>query len=197
VDYHFGHAAAYGVPGAALTIGGLQVHSPAWIGYILMGCGVVLMAICIAIIGLCVYADAVSTYRHQREAAGVTTESVLLEQRARLCDRVRGLTDEQVKIVIENGILGVSFRLFDDEPLVHPTSVPYWFLYEFIGKSDEMFLCQIRNYSEGTNQRKWAQELTRLFVSRGEATLAHGNEQARWKSPELFKQYEMLAKHDG
>jgi len=197
-DPHPGHAIAAGIPGAVLVV--LSGQWPGAVrgtplGYVLLTCGVVLLVVALSIMLVWLASEFVIIWRDFRRGDSITPELLLIEERGRLINGVRDLDEAGKRIVIENGtIMGQSFALMDDEPYIKGTNVPYWFFYDWLSKCDDVFLASTGSWAEGTNERTWAQELTRLFVVRGQATEARdgrqwtgGNRPARWLNSVVYR----------
>jgi len=178
---------ATGIPGTVLTVAGLQIHNPAWLGYILLSAGIFLFVVAAANLIVSVWYERAAIIQRLNEANAITPELLLLRERARLIDGARNLDDQAKRIVLDNTtLLGVSYALFDEEPLVSGTNAPYWFFVEWLEQSDEVFLAPIGSWSEGSDRQEWAKQLTRLFVVKGQASGSAGNRSARWASPEIY-----------
>jgi hypothetical protein len=192
-EIHYGHAAAAGIPGAALTTLS-QFTERAWASYLLLSVGIVLLVIAMAILSVCLASEFVDIHRLHRQAVAITPEQLTLNARANLCDRIQGMTPDMVKIALDNiQLFRVSYRLMDNTPLVYPTDAPYAFYYQFLELSNERELCPVGNWSENSKERRWARQLTDLHITRGEATEAReagqwtgGPVAARWVMPEIY-----------
>jgi hypothetical protein len=192
-DIHYGHAVGAGIPGAILTTLS-QFTDTAWASYLLLSVGVFLLIVAGAILIVCLLYERASILRLTRQAQAITTEQLTLDARARLCDRLQGLSQDQVRIALDNiQLFRVSYRLLDDTPLVYPTDAPYAFYYQFLELSNERELCPVGNWSENSKERRWARQLTDLHIARGEATEAReagqytgGSHSARWVMPEIY-----------
>jgi hypothetical protein len=189
-------AAAAGIPGAGFLVGGWAVDNVYFQTFLLISGGI-LLAIAGALLLAWLAFQAAEARHDWVRANSWNVECTLLHERRELTLDLRGVDELTKQIIIQNGVLGVSYRLFDDIPRVALQNDPtYEFLYEFIEASNDVFLCPIGAYSEGSEERAWAQALTAYFVRIGEAEPARGNMSARWKSAEIFRQYELLAKHE-
>lgn len=192
-DIHYGHSLAAGLPGASLTVAS-QFINIEWLSYTLLACGIILLVLGQAILLVCISYERVTLLRLRNEANAITTEQRTLDARARLCDRIRDMTPDQVQIAMDNiHLFKVTYKLYDNTPLVYGTQAPYSFFYTWLERSDEHFLCPVGTWSEGSKERGWARQITNLFIARGEASEARdasqwqgGNAPARWVTPEAF-----------
>ena len=180
---------ATGIPGTVLTVAGLQIHNPAWLGHILLSAGIFLFIVSLANLIVALWYEGAAIVQRMNEANAITPELMLLRERAKLIEGARNLDEQAKRIVLDNiSMLGVAYALFDDEPLVAGTSVPYWFLYEWLDRCDDVFLAPVGEWSEGTPRQDFARQLVRFFIARGQARAAAGNQPARWSAPEIYRQ---------
>ena len=187
----YSHSIVTGVPGIVLIALGLQIKNPPWqvVGYVLLAVGVLLFVYSIAILLVCLAHETASILARLKEAEAITPELLLLRARSAILDNARGLDEQAKRIVLDNiSLLGVAYTLYDDEPLVAGTSVPYWFLYEWLDRCDEVFLAPVGEWSEGRDRQDFARQLVRFFIARGQARAAAGNQPARWSAPEIYRQ---------
>jgi hypothetical protein len=96
-----------------------------------------------------------------------------------LAEQARYLNDNQLKFVYAAAHIGVDLTL-EGESYLRGTNAPLWFVSEFLSKSFSRTTYPVRNYSEGTDERGWSQEITRALIEAGYALPAHGNEAALW-----------------
>ena len=98
-----------------------------------------------------------------------------------LAHEARYLTVEQMKFVTDTrGRLGTD-RSLSGETYLHGTDdVPLWWVAEFLSHCGNYRLYAIRNYYEGTDERRWAVQTTAVLVNGGYADGALGNHSATW-----------------
>jgi len=152
-----------GIPGIMILVGAGYVDQPA--SGIMVGVGGILLLV--AVVVLCLWA-----------------RDVWVDQQARLMDardretarmrEIRGLGKEQLDFLYRSGTVGIAHGL-DGEKYLYGTSVPLWFAADFLSKCHNRALYPIRNYSEGTDGRRWAGEITSALVGAGLAYEAAGN----------------------
>ena len=126
-------------------------------------------------------------YRERREADAITPQSEVCDAMGKLADKVRGLNDEQLRLVGAESILGID-NAFDGEQYVRGTSIPMWFAHEFLTlSSDTHLVARSRFGSMDAAKYKLADELTNAFIRYGYAQDARdgkqwtgGNQPATW-----------------
>lgn len=211
MDIDYRHVAGYGIPGAILTTLSQFVEQE-WLLYILLAVGILLLSLAGGILIQCLRYESVSILRRRYEAETTTAEERILRARAYLLDKASGMDEQAKAIALDNiHMFRVSYKLYDDTPLVWPTEAPYDFFVKTwleLCDRDGRFIAPIGTWSENSKERKWARQLTDLFIARGEVTESKrddnqylgGNMPPRWKSPEIYskikKFYEDFYQYD-
>lgn len=153
-----------------------QAHGPDWWLALLEMIGLVLGVGAALSLGEWIVDRSVRAVYHLRQAMAITERVALLEQISRM-DREQIEYAKTYVPVLElvAGDLGPVqwLRVLDG-------AVPMSFVEEFVGLSQDGYLCPVRRYSEGSSERGWAEKFTRWAVQMGWADEAGGNRPAKW-----------------
>ena len=161
----------------SLSLAWKQERFPEWLRVFLMLAGLILLVMAtFAVIDL--LADRYATYQSRMYAAQARTEAVLkLEAFARLTSEQATFfmaSAANILMVMDNGLATeFVFRWMNQE-------IPFTFVEAFIDAGGSDYLCPVRNYPEGTNEREWARVLTGFFTQKGLAEEAKGPHPAKW-----------------
>jgi hypothetical protein len=121
-----------------------------------------------------------------RRASIMTEQIALLEALERLSsEHLRALKEYSLVIKVRGGFPEPAYLLQTANG-----EVPYGFIVrEFLPNCTETHLAPVRNWSEGSEKRAWAEDLTRLFILMGFARPAGGHYPARWINREAAMQF--------
>lgn len=110
-------------------------------------------------------------------------EAMAITEHVRILQAVANLNDYQARL-LESGSPVVKVLAGYPDPIfvlqVGGGEIPFEFIREFLRLSDDVYLCPVRTWAEGTKQREWAQLLTNHLVIMGFAVEARGNQPAHW-----------------
>jgi hypothetical protein len=117
--------------------------------------------------------------QYQRRVADVEAHTA----EVRKLEIIASMTAEQIQFILANSLV-FSVLVGSDETLYTlrwmGEEIPFTFIEDFMESGDGNFLYPVGRYSDGTNERRWAQALTNLVVSKGWAEEARGRYPARW-----------------
>jgi hypothetical protein len=159
-----------------------QDHYPDWLRSLLVFAGLVFMLWAIfTTIDVIVYR---TTMRFRdRRMAEAKTERVLLLEAIRHMDQNQIHALSQYVPIFE--LIGGS----ETGPLMYlrtfNENVPVSFISEFLSLGDELYMCPVGHWSEGTRERAWAESFTRYAISMGWAGRAAGPYPAKWIKQDL------------
>jgi hypothetical protein len=163
-----GSMLATGIPGG-LALAGVP-YVTGWLQDCLLVIGVVLC--CFAVVILFFWA------RDQ----WISQTRFLLDGRDRLLkhmQQAQQLTSEQLNFVERSTHIGIDVTL-QGESYLRGTDAPLWFVDKFLGLSSLYSLARVRQWSEGSKQHEWADQITARLVEAGFALDATGNQPASW-----------------
>lgn len=161
-------AISTGIPGALSLVAAEYLSG--WLRDCLLACGILLA--CFSVVILFFWMRDTWISQNKRAAEGK-------DRLFQLAEQARYLNDNQLKFVYAAAHIGVDLTL-EGESYLRGTNAPLYFVAEFLSKSFNRTTYPIRNYSEGTDERGWAQEVTRALIEAGYALPARGNEAALW-----------------
>lgn len=119
---------------------------------------------------------AVVRYERYREATAITERTILLEKVSMLtADQTAMIEAGRPVIEILGGSPGPVYSL-----RTGTLDIPMSFVKEFMTQSNDLTLCPIRTWGEGTERRDYAATLTDYLVGFGFAKPASGNKPATW-----------------
>lgn len=111
-----------------------------------------------------------------RRALTVTERVVLLERISRMdAEQLEFARQYAPRVEMASGDAGPALFL-----RVIGDTIPMNFVEAFLDESDEQFLKPVRDFSEGSIERRWAEAFTAWCVWMGYAAEAGGNRPARW-----------------
>lgn len=104
-------------------------------------------------------------------------------ERVALLDRIARMDTEQVEFA-KRYVPRIEMATGDAGPAlflrVVNDTIPLEFVKQFLNEGEDEWLCPVRRYSEGSLERKWAEEFTAWAIWMGYAAEAGGNRPARW-----------------
>ena len=92
----------------------------------------------------------------------------------------------QTELALHFHLLGVDYRALIGEPepaflfTYQKENIPFEFISDFFALSTDAHLPAVRQWGEGTHERKWATALTAYLVRYGYAQIGRGNQPAAW-----------------
>ena len=114
--------------------------------------------------------------RDTNEARSMTEKVKMAEAISRMApDQIRALTLFVPSILVTAGEAGPLFDLDLEDG-----KVPMRFVKEFFAQGNRQYMAPVRIYSDGTDERKWAQQITAYMVLLGVAKPAEGKYSAKW-----------------
>lgn len=116
----------------------------------------------------------------ERRLALARTERVVL------IEAIRHLTDQQIGILSQYTPIFELIGGGDHGPLMYlrtmDGNVPVRFIERFLELGGEEYLCPVRQWSEGSREREWAEAFTRFSIAMGWASRGAGPYPAKWIS---------------
>lgn len=158
-----------------------QDRWPDWVRSLLVVAGVVFLVWAIfTTIDVMVYRA--NNRIRERMYARSRTERVLMLEAIRQLDRHQLEVLSQYVPIIE--LVGGS----DTGPLKYlrtfDGTVPVSFVEDFLKLGNEVYLCPVGRWGEGSREREWAESFTRYAVAQGWASRAAGPYPAKWLKQE-------------
>jgi hypothetical protein len=160
-----------GTFGAPATVGSLYIRIE-WISYSLLVIGVVQLVTAFVVLMVWMRDQLI----RQAQAKIDSQDRTLL-----LAREARQMNDRQIEFVARARSFGRDLGL-DGGTYLHGTDAPLWFVQEFLSYSHNRLLCPVRKWSEGTDERNWAQQITAVLIEFGFATVSSGPYASRWES---------------
>ena len=158
-----------GIPGSLALVAANYARVD-WVRDCLLCIGIVLACYAVAILLMWLR----ETWISQQERVSNMRDRIYA-----LAHEARYLTPEQIKFIVDTRHIGTD-RDLAGEVFLHGTDVPLWFVEDFLGRCYTYRLYAVRNYSEGTDEREWARQITAVLVGGGYAMEAAGNQSAAW-----------------
>lgn len=110
--------------------------------------------------------------------------ALAITERVALLDKIRQMRPDQIQ-AMDKYVSTIEIIAGDAGPiytlrLPSGPAAPLEFIQELIEAGDDQFLGAIRNYSEGSAEREWAERFTGFAIFNGWAAPAAGPYPARW-----------------
>jgi hypothetical protein len=156
----------------------------AWMQALLLAVGLWLLVwLLFAVIEYLQWLAQVAAWR-QKKIDLMTPRMAEIEKQKEIIREIRGMTPQQIDLIKNYGPVATALA-GDLGPLADMQTaggrVPYVFIDLFMAQSSGRFLAPVGSWSEGTEERDYAQWLTGWLCDRGHADRAGGPYPARWR----------------
>lgn len=161
---------------AACLLAAMLVGEPVWLPVVALVAGLALAVA--AGVGMVewIVSRWVELLRAYRQATSISERVALLKEITRMDAEQMEFAKRYVpRLEMAAGDAGPAMFL----RVVNDT-IPLEFVRMFIEEGEEDWLCPVRQYSEGSLERKWAEGFTSWCIWMGYAAEAGGNRPARW-----------------
>jgi hypothetical protein len=174
MDIRLSSALPPGIVGGILLVAAYYVPQQ-WLSGVALGVGAVTLSVSAATVWAWVATVRADLYRDRLDA----------EDRALLmAHAARGMTAQQIDYAVGARHIAIDVELaagMGVERYLRGTDIPLWFARYFLRRSYNYTACPVRTWTDGTQERRWAQQLTAMLINGGYLLpYGGGNQAARW-----------------
>ena len=160
----------------ALSLAWKESGWPDWVRIVLVGIGGLMLFVAAVTLINWIVANFNERLLEYHTAMAHTERTAMLDTISHMSAEQVAILNQYVPVVeILAGLPGPIYRL------VTPTgTVPQTFIDEFLIRSTDEYLAPIRSWSDGSNERQWAENFTQFLIVMGNARQASGPHPAAW-----------------